>query len=178
MPGVKMIKNQRNKALCAAVLVLFVMSSFTVTFHKYYLGLTEVNINTEKQTLDVSIKLFIDDLETELNKLSGKKNDLAAAVKNKETEKLLFTYLEKNFRINVGGKLQELKSVGYEIEADAAWCYLEVDKFRGKGTVSILNTLLYESFPEQSNLMNVTWNGVSKSAKLSYPEKLAEFVFE
>jgi uncharacterized protein DUF6702 len=176
---VKMKKMKNNKTrIIYAVAIIFLFSSFMPVMHKYYLSLTEVHINTEKHTLDVSSKLFIDDLESELNKLSGKKNDLSAAVKNKETEKLLYDYLEKNFKVNVGGKLQKLEYVGYEVEGDAVWCYLEVSKFRAQGTVSVLNTLLYEGFPEQSNLINVSQDGVSKSAKLSNPEKLAEFMFE
>jgi hypothetical protein len=145
--------------------------------HRYYLGLTEVHINTKEHTLDVSIKLFIDDLETELKKNSGKKTDLLSSQKNKEAEQLLYAYLEKNFRINVGGKLQKLQFVGFEVESDVVWCYLEVKDFKDKGTVAIYNALLYESFPEQSNLINVYWNDVSKSAKLSNPEKMVDFVF-
>ncbi|MBA3970894.1 MAG: hypothetical protein H0X46_01895, partial [Bacteroidetes bacterium] len=131
--------------VCLAGIIM--LCSFTPAMHKYYLSLSEVAINTEKHTLDVSCKIFIDDLEVELNKLSQKKIDLSAAGKNKETETILFTYLEKNFKINVGGKLQSLQYVGYEIEGDAVWCYMEVAKFKGKGTISILNTLLYYSFP-------------------------------
>lgn len=167
---------------CSSILLILVMSSFAPAMHKYYLGLTEVHINTQKQTLDVSIKLFTDDLETELNKISNKKIDLSVSSKNKpdlpadkEVEALLFNYLNKNFEITVGGKLLKLEYVGYEIENDAVWCYLEVVKFKEKGKVSILNSLLYDSFPEQSNLINVIWDGVSKSAKLSNPDKLAEF---
>ena len=158
--------------LCSMLL----LNSF-VPVHKYYLSLTEVQINTQKHTLDLSCKLFIDDLESVLGKIENKKIDLSLSVKSKEVEQLLFNYLNKNFKINVGGKLQKLEYVGYEIENDAIWCYLEVSHFKEKGTVSILNTLLYESFPEQSNLINITWDGVSKTAKLSNPDKLAEFVF-
>lgn len=174
------LKNRKERLTMylLSIMIVFTCSSYTNLIHKYYLSLTEVHVNTEKHTLDVSSKLFIDDLETELNKISGKKVDLTASGKTKETEKLLFNYLQNNFRINVGGKLQQLEYVGYEIENDAVWCYLEVAEFKGKGTVSILNTLLYDGFPEQTNLINVTWNGVSKSARLSNPEKLAEFVFE
>lgn len=174
-----MPKNRKSVFIYStSIILMLVMSSYTPVFHKYYLSLTEVHVNTEKHTLDVSSKLFIDDLEFELGKIANKKIDLSASVKSKEVETLLFNYLNKNFKINVGGKLQKLEYVGYEVESDAVWCYMEVTNFKGTGTVSILNTLLYENFPEQSNLINVTWNGDTKSAKLSNPEKMAEFVFE
>ena len=157
--------------------VCILMMSFAPKMHKYYVGLTEVNIDSKKHTLNVSTKLFMDDLEAGLFKTYNKKVDLSTSVNNKEVQQLLVNYLDANFKINVGGKLYKLKFVGYEVENDAVWCYSEVVNFKGKGTVSVYNTLLYESFPEQSNLMNVNWDGVSKSVRLINPEKLAEFIF-
>ena len=167
---------KRIIAFSFSIVLIFLLHSF-IPIHKYYLSLTEVNVNTEKHTLDISSKLFIDDLELELGNATNKKIDLSLSIKNKEVETLLFNYLSRNFKINVGGKLQKLEFVGYEIENDAVWCYLEVAHFKAKGTVSILNTLLYEGFPEQSNLIHITWDGASKTAKLINPEKFAEFIF-
>lgn len=173
-----MVKKIKYKLIAlVGTIVIFTMTSFAPNMHKYYVGLTEVNIDSKKHTLDVSTKLFMDDLEAALLKSTNKKVDLSKSVDNKEAQVLLMNYLNANFKINVGGKLLKLQFVGFEIENDAVWCYSEVTNFKGKGTVSILNTLLYESFSEQSNLMNVNWDGVSKSVKLSNPEKLAEFIF-
>lgn len=172
------LKDKKNAFIVIAGMVFLLFCSFIPVMHKYYVSLTEVHINTQKHTLDVSSRMFIDDLETELNKSTGKKIDLSASQKNKETEQLLYVYMEKNLRINVGGKLQRLNFVGFEVETDVVWCYLEVENFKGKGTVAIYNTLLYDSFPDQSNLINVYWNDVSKSAKLSNPEKMVDFVYE
>lgn len=173
---VNLLNFKKVKAIFLSIILILLLNSF-IPLHKYYLSLTEVTINSEKHTLDVSSKLFIDDLELELGKIVNKKIDLSLSLKSKELEELLFNYLNKNFKINVGGKLQKLEYVGYEVENDAVWCYMEVAHFKEKGTISILNTLLYERFPEQSNLINITWDGVSKTAKLSNPDKLAEFIF-
>ncbi len=172
------LKSRKIVLIGLASAIFMLLSSFSPMMHKYYVGLTEVNIDSKKHTLDVSTKLFMDDLEAALLKSTNKKVDLSTSVNNKEVQTLLMNYLDVNFKINVGGKLLKLKFVGYEVENDAVWCYSEVPNFKGKGTVSILNKLLYESFPEQSNLMNVNWDGVSKSVKLSNPDKLAEFKYE
>ena len=174
-----MVRSKNRKIVLIGFLsaIVILMTSFTPIIHKYYVGLTEVNIDSKKHTLDVSTKLFMDDLEAALLKSANKKVDLSTSVNNKEVQTILMNYLDANFKINVGGKLLKLKFVGYEVENDAVWCYSEVTNFKGQGTVSIFYTLLYESFPEQANLMNVNWDGVSKSAKLSNPDKLAEFVY-
>jgi hypothetical protein len=173
---VKMNNNKKMRMFMIGMLFLFVATSYVPT-HKYYVGLTEVNINTEKHTLDVSTKLFMDDLELSLARFANKRVDLSVSENNKEVEALLISYFEKNLKINVGGKLLKLKFVGFEVENDAVWCYQEVPHFKGKGTVSVYNTLLYDYFFEQANLINVSWNGTNKSIRLSNPDKLAEFVF-
>ncbi|MCW3070392.1 MAG: Uncharacterized protein JWO44_282 [Bacteroidetes bacterium] len=145
--------------------------------HRFYLSLTEVRIDSKKQTLDVSCKLFTDDLEDALLKKYGKKVDLSTSAKNKEVQDLVNKYINENFKVNVGGKLQTLAFVGFETETDATWCYLESAPFISKGKVSIMNTLLYDYLPEQSNMINCYWDDVEKSAKLANPEKMTEFDF-
>ena len=164
------------KALSLTCLFL-ALTAFDMPAHRFYLSLTEVRIDTKKQTLDVSSKLFTDDLEDALFRKYGKKVDLATSTKNKEVHALLHRYMNENFRINVGGKLQSMAFVGFETDTDATWCYLESVPFIGKGKVSIMNTLLFDYLPEQSNMLNVYMDDVEQSAKLVNPEKLAEFNF-
>ena len=127
--------------------------------------------------MDVSCKLFTDDLEDALFKKYGKKIDLPSSSKNKEVEVLLNKYINENFKINVGGKLQTLSFVGFETEAEATWCYLETVPFVAKGKVSIYNALLYDYLPEQSNMINFYWDDVEKSEKMANPEKMITFDF-
>lgn len=153
------------------------MTAFTSPLHRFYLSLTEVHVDSKKHTMDVSCKLFTDDIEDALARKYGKKTDLATSTKNKDVQALLNKYINENFKINVGGKLQTLNFVGFEIEGDATWCYLETAPFIGKGTVNIFDTLLYDYLPEQSNMINFYWDDVEKSAKLVNPEKMTEMIF-
>ena len=121
-----MVKKTKLRLITlSGAIVILTMSSFSPVMHKYYVGLTEVNIHSKKRTLDVSTKLFMDDLEAGLLKSFNTKVDLSTSVNNKEVQELLMNYLDANFRINVGGKLLKLKFVGYEVENDAVWCYSE-----------------------------------------------------
>ena len=161
-----------------ALVGLFIgLTSFTTMVHRFYLSLTEIHVDTKKQTLDISCKIFTDDLQNALEKKYGKKIDLAGATKNKEVQQLVFKYITDNLKINVGGKKEELAFVGFETETDATWCYLEIENFTDKGKVAIMNSLLYDYLSEQSNMINFYWDDIDKSAKLVNPEKLAEFEF-
>lgn len=169
--------NQFPAKLLTLACLFLALSVSTNPLHRFYLSLTEVKVDTKKQTLDVSCKLFTDDLEDVLFKKYGKKTDLSGSLKNKEVEALISKYINENFKINVGGKLQTLSFVGFETETDATWCYLEVVPFTAKGKVTILNTLLYDYLPEQSNMINFYWDETERSAKLVNPEKMAELDF-
>ncbi|MDQ3048035.1 MAG: hypothetical protein M3R27_10835 [Bacteroidota bacterium] len=172
------MKSFKSGFLIVSVLILLVsLYSFRYTSHKFYLGLAEVRVDTKKHTMDVSCKLFRDDLENALQKRFGKKFVLDGFEKNKADQKEIKKYLEENFKINVGGKLQTLSFVGYEAEEESVWIYLETDPFNSKGTVTLLNTLLYDLLPDQVNMINFHWDGVSKTAKLSNPDKMVEFIF-
>ena len=174
----KVSKITQFSAKVLTVFSIFCLTcAFTVAAHRFYLSLTEIHVDTKKQTLDVSCKLFTDDLQDALQKKYGKKTDLSTSVKNKEVQDLVFKYITENFKINVGGRQEKLSFVGFETETDATWCYLEVEHFTDKGKVAVLNTLLYDYLPEQSNMINFYWDDVDKSSKLSNPDKLAEFEF-
>ena len=160
-----------------SICLFLVATAFTVPAHRFYLSLTEIRIDSKKQTMDVSCKLFTDDLEDALLKKYGKKFDLATSTKSKEAAVILNKYINENFKINIGGKLQTLTFVGFETETDATWCYLETVPFTSKGKINIYNSLLYDYLPEQSNMMNVYWNDVEKSAKLQSPDKMTELEF-
>lgn len=163
--------------LLGAACIFLLLAAFSRPVHRFYLSLTEVRVDTKKKTMDVSCKLFTDDLEELLLKKYGKKIDLATSTKDKAVQALLGRYISDNFRISVGGQVQALSFIGYETETDAVWCYLETAPFSGKGTVSVYDALLYDYLPDQSNMINFYWNDQDKSAKLSNPEKKAEFIF-
>jgi hypothetical protein len=135
-------------------------SSFVLPFHRFYLSLTEIRVDTKKQTLDVSSKMFTDDIENLLLKKYGKKIDLSSSTKNKEVHSLLNNYVNENLMISIGGKKQNLGFVGFETDADATWIYLETVPFNDKGKVVVTNTLLYEHIPDQAKLINFYWNDV------------------
>jgi hypothetical protein len=41
----------------------------------------------------------------------------------------------------------------------------------------VTNSILYESYEKQMNLMHLTVNGSRKSSRLNYPDKIANFQF-
>ncbi len=159
-----------------ALVFLFMVLAF-IPAHKYYFSLSEVRVDTQKKTLNVSCRMFTDDIQTALDNIYHKKIDLANSKENKEVQNLVNKYVTDHFKITVAGKPLKLSFVGFENEDDATWCYLEAPQFSQKGKITIIDDLLFNLFPDQTNIIQFYWDKINKSQKLINPEKEAMFEF-
>jgi hypothetical protein len=81
-------------------------------------------------------------------------------------------------QIKLDGKPVSLEFVGYEKEQDAVWSYLQVPgTSKAPKTIEIHNTLLYDAYDKQINLMHLSVGGTRKSTRLNYPDKEAKVAF-
>lgn len=145
--------------------------------HPFYLSITEIRINTEQKILQVSCRMFMDDLEYAISKLYDIKADIIASVKNQSLHDVLFQYIRQHLSIQVGGIFLQPNMLGYEIEEEAVWCHLELAQIDVSNQVKITNTILYEFIPSQTNIIHCYMNDVRKSTKLVNPDSKAIFEF-
>lgn len=146
-------------------------------FHPYYVSVTEVRIDTQEKNLQVSCRMFMDDLENALTKLYDQKVDIISSVSNQSLKEVFFQYIRQHLSIQIGGVFQQPEILGYEIEEEAVWCHLELKQMEQTGPVKISNTILYEFIPAQTNIIHCYYNGERKSIKLVNPESKALFEF-
>jgi len=157
------------------ITILIVLSLQICSFapaHKYYFSLTEIKANTFSKTISVSAKLFIDDLESALQKTNNVKFDLSKSTENKAVQNAVFNYMNKHLQIYLDGKIVPLNLVGFEIENEVVWIYLE-SKLNNKEfkCTKIINSILYDFSADQSNLVQFKWNNKNFTEKLTYPNK-------
>lgn len=152
----------------------FALCSFK---HPFYLGVTELKYADKEKTLQVTVKLFTNDLEDALGKTHKKKPDIINGDK-KELSLLLSDYILKNLSLSVNNKIQKLVFLGFEHENDAVWMYLEVQSCPKPSQISVKNSLLYDLLKNQTNIIHCEVKGDKKSTKLTFPESSANFVFK
>jgi hypothetical protein len=145
--------------------------------HPLYVTVTEVNHNAKDKTLEISCKIFTNDFETALEKTFHTKTDLSQPKDKKAADKLVNDYIQKHLQLKVDGKPVAFEFVGSEKETDATWSYFQVSNIAFVKKLEITNTLLYETFEGEINLMHVTVSGNRKSDKLTNPEMNALFEF-
>jgi len=145
--------------------------------HPLYITVTEINHNPKDKILEISCKIFTNDLESVLEKVATAKVDLSSAKDKAANDRLIDEYIQKHLLLKVDGKPVGLHYVGSEKESDGTWCYFQVNDVPTVKRIDAVNDLLYESFSQQINIMHVTVGGERKSTRLDCPEANAVFQF-
>ena len=145
--------------------------------HPLYITVTEFNHNPKDKILEVSCKIFTNDFETVLEKAAGSKVDLSAPKDKAATDKLIAAYIGRHLRLKIDGKPAQLHFVGSEKEEDGTWSYFQVNDLPAVHRIDVTNDLLYESFPQEINIMHATVGGQRQSTRLDCPVATASFQF-
>jgi len=166
----KIVPVVKNVFYCVLVWVLF------SSFHPYYVSVTDIKYNEQEKTLQISCRVFTDNLEDALEKNYKKQIDILHPKDKKEVDALLTDYLSKHVKMKVNGKIETLNFIGYEKEEEAVWCYMEIKNVEILKSLTIENTLLYDYLTQQMNMVHTEVKGKKQSSKITNPEK--ELVFE
>ncbi|GAB3018378.1 hypothetical protein GCM10027284_41820 [Cyclobacterium sediminis] len=146
------------------VIQLFlVLFSFELEAHPFYISLTDMVYNNERQRIEIAQKIFWNDMEVALSNASGHQVNFLRPEKPEELEKIIETYILLHNKVEVNGEVVKLSYLGHEIEEDAAWFYLESEELKAPHEVTIFNSLLVEDFPTQQNIINFYKNRKPKS---------------
>lgn len=159
-------------------LIIFCAVFFLFAFkHPIYMSVTDLKYNAMEKSIQGSVKLFINDAEAALKKVNAKSIDLINSTDKEDTKKILDNYLKKRLILKMNKELKSFDVLGYEIEEEAVWIYIEFKKCATPKKIEIENTLLYEHLKTQTNIVHFDVNGKTKSYKVSNPEKMVLFEF-
>ena len=146
--------------------------------HPFFISLTEVRYNAGSKKMELAQKIFWDDLEVALSKEAGVTVDFLKPKDKAKLESQVKAYLLKHTQVWVNGKMVPLSYVGYEVEEDAAWFYLESTATTTPKTVEVQNTLLLRDFDGQQNIVHVYLNSKSpKSLLLGEGKERGRIIF-
>ena len=145
--------------------------------HPFYISVTEINHNAKDKTLEISCKVFADDLEQILEKNYKTQLDISSAKDKGNFDRLLPDYMGRHLALSVDGKPVKLTYVGYEKDKESAYCYFQVDNISSLKKLNIINSILHDFNDTQINIIHVTVNGKRQSTKLDYPDTQAGFSF-
>jgi len=121
--------------------------------HKFYLSTTEIEYKKEIKTFQIITQLFIDDLELLLQQ-QEKSLRLFPDSNTKYSDSLLKFHLEKEFQLIINGEPQEISYLGKEYKNDIVVCYLELYLDEIPSTIEIKNSMFFDLFDSQQNIIH------------------------
>jgi hypothetical protein len=130
--------------------------------HEYYVSVTRANYNPASARLEISMKLFTDDLERTITQNSGEVLKLSSIEDAASAEDFFVDYMGTQFTVIQDGELMDFTFIGFEPGPDETWLYAEI-KMPPQGAFVFKNTLLFDVFPEQINIMHLKANNAEQS---------------
>ena len=158
--------------------MISVILGFLLSFHPIHLSVTEVEYNEKSKAIQMTMRIFIDDLELSIRKKNNDEElDLLEPGKGRTTNDLVKAYLAENVKVKVDKKLMKTNYIGNEIEGPAMICYVEIENIKKFSTIEVTNRVILETHDDQSNLVNVNYKNKVKSVRLTNDTPTASITF-
>ncbi|MCB0570086.1 MAG: hypothetical protein KDC66_10000 [Phaeodactylibacter sp.] len=139
----------------------YLASSERPDYHAFHISKCLIDYNEAEQSLQMSMHIFLDDLEEALRRQGSGKLYLCTPKETPDAEKQLAAYLEQHFRLRVNGKQQAFEFIGKEVSDDlaAVWCYLEITGVANLKALEVANDILMELYSDQKNVVSINGPG-------------------
>lgn len=146
---------------------LLLGSAQLVSAHVFYVTVTKVKWNSPQQRLDLTVRVFTEDLEQAVTARSGAKLNLWTPGQLAESEQLISAYLLERLKVRVNGQDTRLEFVGMADALDATACFLQIRTIKTVKKIEVENRLLIDLFDEQSNVMQFEVGSEKKFVNLN-----------
>lgn len=161
-------------------LTVFLITTFSLSaIHPLHVSVTEIEMDEKDKALEITTRVFIDDIELTMRKVRNDETLDIMNLKNGLTvDQLMSSYLRDHFKIAVDGKTQKIKYLGHEIEDEAFILYSEVSQIKRLKTIQIQNDVMMEIHDDQSNLVHVKVKQKIKSLRLTNDQSTDKLAFD
>jgi hypothetical protein len=134
---------------------LIILLVFGFTTHKYYVSTSLYNFNNESNSLQITLKVFKDDFANLFIKNEGIDLDKITDLNSLEIKSKISKYLLSNVSVYLDNNKKEIKYLGSDQNIDLIIFYLEIDNLSTFKQIKLKNTVLFELFENQLNIIHV-----------------------
>ena len=145
--------------------IFLMLSSFGV--HRFYVAIYQINHDSKKKMIQITTRIFIDDLNSALEKKYHKKTYLGDERETTEDEVLLKKYLSEKFQLKVNGEKKAMFFLSKELENNVLICYFRIQDISKIKTLEVENSVITEVYEEQQNIIQTNFNGEKHSLLLT-----------
>lgn len=166
-------------SLIVSITGMLQVLAFGLCMHPMHVSVTEIEFDEKDRELEITTRIFIDDLEKTLqNELRQPELDLLNPKNGLTIDQMAGKYLGDHIRISLDGKPQKTQYLGHERDGEALIFYVLVSKVKKWNTIQIFNDVITATYEDQSNLVHVTVREAVKSLRLTRDTPTNKLVFD
>lgn len=147
-------------------LLLFV-SMTSMGIHKFYMAIYQIDYVPQKKRIQITSRIFIDDLNAAIEKKYHVKTNLGTAQESAQDELNMKKYLAEKFFLKVNGVVKPMTFLSKEVEANVLICYFRIPDISKITNLEIENSALTEWNSEQQNIIQANITGEKQSLMLT-----------
>lgn len=146
------------------IILLLPLLAFTAA-HKFYVSVTNVSYSEKDDALQMTSRVFIDDMDQVLKERYDIEAHLATDQESSLSQEYLEKYLRAKFVVEINGAPRTYEYIGKKYDNDLVIFYLEVPEldFPTVKSIQIQNEMLTDMFDEQQNIVHFKIKGKKKS---------------
>lgn len=141
--------------------------------HKFYLSNTSIEFNAQTRAIEITSKIFTDDLEHAIEARCYRYHSLYP--QSPEVFELVKKYIGEKLSLQVAGRNVVLNFIGYSVDNDMTTLFIEGNYF-DPNQVVVNNTILLDLYSDQQNIVEVRWNGQSKREYFTKDKTQFQFI--
>lgn len=166
--------------LIKSILIGILISiSFTADAHKFYVSISDLSYNVAKKRIEGSIKMAAHDFETVLENKFEKKILIENIADTSVIGRYAQHYLSEHFKVYSEGKMAAPHFIGKEVTlSQDLFYYFTFTNISNPKSIKIVNTLFFDLFPKQQNIVHYKYNQQTKSVTLVPTKNNDTIVFE
>ena len=145
--------------------------------HKYYVSTSLFDFNKDSASLQITLKVFKDDFIKLISHKYGLDLENKLKSDSRKIKSKISEYLLSNLIIHFDDKKQGLIYLGYEENDEMFTFYLELENLSSFSSVRLQNTILFDLFDEQQNVIHLKKDNKRRSFITRKDSYISSFEF-
>ena len=131
------------------------------------MAIYQVDFVPQKKRIQVTSRIFVDDLNAALEKKFHVKSNLGSVQETPQEVANLKKYLAEKFFFKVNGIVKPMTYLSKELDANVLICYFRIPDISKVNKLEIENSVLMEWNSDQQNIIQANLNGDKQTVMLT-----------
>ncbi len=139
--------------------------------HPIHVSVTNLEFQSENNTISLSFKVFTDDFQLLVNQLYDVQVDLSENGNYELHKEKIDFYFQEHFKIIFKGKELKFTNEGIKRNDEAVWFFYNIVTKKEVKTFVIKNSLMLDLYPDQKNLLILKKGKLEKGYQFNIKNK-------